>query len=192
MFTDVELNSADGTLRRAHSLLMRVKLRSQLRPALVDAFERRLRRIVQKIGAINCFVIASQKVSNFTRVHANEESPIQIHFWSSQRLSDEMEEALKGAHGRLALSWLMLAALLALAQCRSSTYEVQLKKPIKWIQSLLFQESPLPGSSASHCPFAQHILRIRCPFGQCRPSEQFVGAVALHNCRHRGAQLCRH
>jgi hypothetical protein len=34
-------------LRRAHSLLVRIKLRAQLKPALVDAFERRLRRIVR-------------------------------------------------------------------------------------------------------------------------------------------------
>ena len=45
--SDVELDpSADGTLRKAHALLMRVKLKSQLRPAVLDAFERRLRRIV--------------------------------------------------------------------------------------------------------------------------------------------------
>uniref|UniRef100_A0A1I8B4U8 SSD domain-containing protein n=1 Tax=Meloidogyne hapla TaxID=6305 RepID=A0A1I8B4U8_MELHA len=139
IFGVVELNNPDGSFQHIHSLIMRIKLKRQLKPLIVDAFERHLRRIV----------------SNFSRHHifsssqgGEEEKPLEIHFWSAQLLASEIDSSLRQTHLKMIISWLALCGILALAQFRASTYESRPMVGVQQSLTLLL---------ASLCAYAVHL-----------------------------------
>ncbi|KAI3408513.1 hypothetical protein GPALN_010133 [Globodera pallida] len=96
---DVEMDSASSGkhIRRAHSLLLRVKLKPQLKLPILTAFERRLRRIV--------------------------EDELEVHMFSAQRWAEEVEHAFRAVHLKMVGSVSLLMSIMAFMGTKRDAYE---------------------------------------------------------------------